>query len=302
LITRRRFLQTAGAFASMVGLAGAYGVAIEPYYRLRVTRYSLRPPNWPQGFKLTLAVVADVHACFPWMTADHVARISDLTNALGADCILLLGDYVASHRLQTPIADLEWARALARLHAPMGVHAVLGNHDWWVDPPGMRRAMEDPTHLPRPALAMAEVGLAPYHNSVKRLEKDGQGVWLAGLGDQMAFSWMRRGSPLPKGADDLKGTLAKISDAAPVILLAHEPDIFPNVPDRVALTLSGHTHGGQLNLFGWTPIVPSRFGARYVYGHIVESNRHLVVSGGLGTSGLPMRIGSPPEIVLIELG
>lgn len=104
------------------------------------------------------------------------------------------------------------------------------------------------------------------------------------------------------GVDDLGGTLAKVTDKAPIVLLAHEPDIFPSVPARVALTLSGHTHGGQVRLLGYSPVVPSRFGNRYAYGHIVEQDRHLVVSGGLGCSGLPVRFGVPPEIVFLELG
>ncbi len=87
-----------------------------------------------------------------------------------------------------------------------------------------------------------------------------------------------------------------------VILMAHEPDIFPQVPDRVSLTLSGHTHGGQVRLFGHAPVVPSRYGSRYAYGHIIEGGRHLIVSGGLGCSILPLRFASPPEINLIELG
>jgi predicted MPP superfamily phosphohydrolase len=84
--------------------------------------------------------------------------------------------------------------------------------------------------------------------------------------------------------------------------LAHEPDIFPKVPGRVALTLSGHTHGGQLRLFGWSPVVPSRYGNRYAYGHVHEEGRSLVVSGGIGCSILPIRFGVPPEITLVELG
>jgi hypothetical protein len=83
--------------------------------------------------------------------------------------------------------------------------------------------------------------------------------------------------------------------------MIHEPDIFNSVPDRVSLTLAGHTHGGQVRVFGYAPIVPSRFGQRYLYGHIVEDGRHLVVSAGLGCSGLPVRLGSPPEIVMIEV-
>jgi predicted MPP superfamily phosphohydrolase len=89
----------------------------------------------------------------------------------------------------------------------------------------------------------------------------------------------------------------------PVILLAHEPDIFPTVPERVALTLSGHTHGGQIRIpLLWEHLVPSRYGARFAYGHIVEAGRHMVVSGGLGTSFAPVRLGVPPEIVHIVIG
>jgi uncharacterized protein len=84
--------------------------------------------------------------------------------------------------------------------------------------------------------------------------------------------------------------------------LAHEPDIFPKVPNRVALTVSGHTHGGQVRLAGFSPVVPSKFGNRYAYGHVVERDRHLIVSGGLGCSILPVRFGVPPEVVLVELG
>ena len=93
-----------------------------------------------------------------------------------------------------------------------------------------------------------------------------------------------------------------MTDGAPVILLAHEPDIFTRVPARVSLTLSGHTHGGQVRLFGYSPVVPSRYGNRYAYGHIVEDDRNLVVSGGLGCSIMPVRFGVPPEILEIQVG
>jgi len=88
-----------------------------------------------------------------------------------------------------------------------------------------------------------------------------------------------------------------------VILAAHEPDIFTKVPDRVSLTIAGHTHGGQIRVpFLWERFVPSAYGARFAYGHIIERGRHMIVSGGLGVSHIPVRIGVPPEIVRIELG
>jgi hypothetical protein len=94
----------------------------------------------------------------------------------------------------------------------------------------------------------------------------------------------------------LPATLAPtLGDRDPVILLAHEPDIFVRVPERVTLTLSGHTHGGQVRLpFIGRPVIPSRYGQRFAYGHIVEGGRNLIVSSGLGMTGLPIRFMVPP--------
>ncbi len=291
MISRRVVLQGASAFLlGSVGLAG-YAAGIEPHVRLQVTRYSVTPSRWPAGLRLRLAVVADLHACEPWVGVARIRQIVDRTNGQNADVVLLLGDYVGAHRWVTGLVPYEvWARELRRLEAPLGVHAVLGNHDWWEDDDAMREG-RGPV-LGRRALERA--GISVYENDVVRLDKGGRSFWLAGLGDQWAFGndW---------GVDDLPGTLAKVKDDAPVILLAHEPDIFPRVPERVALTLCGHTHGGQLHLFGYAPFVPSRFGNRYRYGHIVEDGRHLIVSAGLGCSALPVRIGVPPEIVVVDV-
>ena len=158
--------------------------------------------------------------------------------------------------------------------------------------------------------ALEAAGIPVYENKAVRLIKDGRPFWIAGLGDQWAFwplekdydEFVRRGKKRYTGVDDLPGTLAQVTDDAPVILMAHEPDIFPGVPERVSLTLSGHTHGGQLRVFGYSPVVPSIFGNRYAYGHVVEDGRHLIVSGGLGCSAMPVRLGAPPEIVVVELG
>ena len=91
-------------------------------------------------------------------------------------------------------------------------------------------------------------------------------------------------------------------DAAPIVLLTHNPDVFPDVHARVALTLAGHTHGGQVRLpIVGTPIVPSRFGARYASGHVVEGGRHLYVATGTGTSILPVRFRVPPSVVVLTV-
>jgi predicted MPP superfamily phosphohydrolase len=298
-ISRRRFLQTLGfSGAGMMGLSG-YGLAVEPGYRLEVTRYSVRPQNWTPGLKLSIGVIADVHAGGPLMPVERITAIVERTNELKPDIIVLLGDFTASHKFRTrSVAPEEWAEALGELEAPLGVHGILGNHDWWDDLAAQRRG-----HGPVAGqLALNRVGIPVYHNDAVRLEKGGNGFWLAGLGDQLAFvRRRRRGRNGSRGVDDLPGTLAKVTDDAPVILLAHEPDIFARVPRRVSLTLSGHTHGGQVRLFGYSPRVPSRFGNRFAYGHIVEEGRHLIVSGGLGCSILPVRIGVPPEIVMVDV-
>lgn len=298
MLTRRAFLRIFATLLAAGAATSAYGVVIEPFYRLRVKTYALTPPGWPADLPLKIAVIADPHACTPWMTAQRIGSIVDMTNDLGADIVLLLGDFIATHKFQVAVPAGEWAAQLARLKAPLGVHAVQGNHDWWGDPEAMKR-QAGPTFV---ETALKKVGIKVYENDALRLEKDGKPFWLAGLGDQIAFVPVRHWRHPKRGVDDLPGTLAKVTDDAPVILMAHEPDIFVKVPPRVSLTISGHTHGGQIAPLGFTPVVPSRYGSRFVYGHIVEDNRNLIVSGGLGCSIIPVRMGSPPEIVVIELG
>jgi hypothetical protein len=299
LLTRRRLLAvTAGGLVGSACLTG-YAVGVEPVLRLRVTRYQPRPPNWPKGFRLSIAVIADLHACDPWMTVDHIGRIVEATNALRPDLIVLLGDYVAGHDwLLSTVPDAQWAKALANLRAPLGVHAILGNHDWWDD----REAQERRAGPIQAGRALEDAGIPVLENHCVRLAKNGEAFWLAGLGDQWAFLSWRDGVRRRGGVDDLSATLSQATDTAPLVLLIHEPDVFPQVPPRVALTLAGHTHGGQVRVFGYGPRIPSRYGSRYEYGHIVEDGRHLIVSGGLGCSGLPIRLGVLPEIVLVDLG
>lgn len=302
MISRRQFIQLAGVTA--VGSVAFGGYALAEPWSTHVTSYRLSPRGWPTGLKLRLAILADLHICEPWMGVERLRRIVEQTNALEADCVMLLGDFVPGHgmsRCSEPVAHKDWAGALAGLRAPLGVHAVLGNHDWWEDIEVQRRGC-GPTPAGR---ALENAGIPVHENTCVRLAKQGAAFWLAGLGDQWAF-WGGRKLALPRashyrGVDDLQGTLAQATDDAPVILMVHEPDIFAEVPDRVALTVAGHTHGGQVRVFGYAPIVPSRYGDRYVYGHVVEEGRNLVVSGGLGCSGYPVRFGSPPEIVTIDL-
>ena len=272
---------------------GGYAVAIEPGMVPAVRRYAVAPPGWPPGLMLRIGVIADIHACEPWMPAARIRAIAEQCNALAPDLILLLGDFNAGHRLVSgPVMPAAWADALSVLRAPLGTYAILGNHDWWHGAvPGMRGGPEEVRR------ALATIGIPVLENEARLVDRDGKRFWLAGLADQIAYPMASHGH---KGADDLAGTLKQVRDDAPVIMLAHEPYAFARMPERVALTLSGHTHGGQIVVPGLGPIVtPSR---RYNYGHIVERGRHLIVSGGLGESGLPARFGVPPELLDITVG
>ncbi|MFI5014373.1 MAG: metallophosphoesterase [Hyphomicrobiales bacterium] len=295
-VTRRGALLAplAGGIAGLT--VNGYAFAYAPGVLLDVTRYRLTPEQWRSGPSLRIAVLTDLHFGEPFVSLERLHEIVETTNGLQPDLICLLGDFEPGHRFisrEVPRAD--WARALATLKAPLGVHTVLGNHDWWAD----ARAQSRQTAVPLAARALLDAGLPVMENSAVPLVKDDKPFWLIGLGDQIAYH--RRGYGF-KGRDDLRGALAAVPpDGAPALLLAHEPDIFPQVPHRVALTLSGHTHGGQVRLFGYSPLVPSSYGNRYAYGHVEEGGRHLVVSGGIGPGKLPIRIGVPPEIVLVEL-
>ncbi len=294
MISRRTFLRGGLAVFFAALLTSAYGFFIEPALRLRVRRWRISPPGWTGG-PLNIAILADIHVGEPWVGLARLSRIVRRTNAVGADLILILGDLEAGHRFVMAKVDVGAAAArLGALTAPLGVHAVLGNHDWWHD-----RAAQDrgagPTAVGQ---ALAASGIPVLSNRAVRISGPGGDFWLAGVEDQLAIGI---GGGHYRGLDDLPDTLAQVTDAAPVILMAHEPDIFVRVPDRVSLTLSGHTHGGQVRFFGWSPVVPSAYGNRFAYGHVREGVRDLVVSGGIGCSILPVRLGMVPEITVLEL-
>jgi predicted MPP superfamily phosphohydrolase len=299
MLSRRRFVQFSAGFAASAFSTASYGIGVEPLLRLRVADYQVQPQGWPADLTLKIAAIADLHACDPWMSLAHIETIVARTNALRPDVIVMLGDYVAGHRHVTGrIEESEWASVLASLKAPLGVHAILGNHDYWDD-----HAVQRAGHgVPAARRALEAVGIPVYENDAVPLTKGGHPFWFAGLGDQLAYWPVRRFRPVPRiGIDDLAATLAKVTDDAPVILLAHEPDVATRVPSRVALQLSGHTHGGQVRLFGWSPVVPSRYGNKLAYGH-TRTACDVIVSGGLGCSIMPVRIGVPPEILQVTVG
>lgn len=277
-LLRKPITWTLLAVLTLLTALGLWAFWIEPS-RLTVHRETLRIPRWHSEHEnLKVAVLTDLHVGSPHTGLDKLRRVVERTNAERPDVIVLLGDYVIQGVWGGEfVGPEESAGELRSLRAPHGVFAVLGNHDWWLDGE-------------RVATALKGAGITVLENEAVRVERDGRAFWVAGLADL----WTRKPDPA--------GVLQKIISDDPVIYITHNPDIFPEVPERVSLTLAGHTHGGQVNLpFIGRPIVPSKFDQRYAMGHVVEGGRHLYVSGGVGTSIYPVRFRVPPEVVVLTL-
>ena len=294
-MTRRGLFKWLSGLALTGASIGTYALAIEPGFLLRTQYYALTPPRWTPGLILRLVLIADPHLGEPYMGLSRWNRILDVANSLEGDLILLLGDYAAGHRFITSRVNVaDTAQAAKKLKAPLGTFTIIGNHDWW-DDLNAQKLSHGPTEGQR---AFEDAGFPVLENKAARITKNNLPFWLSGTASIVAI---KKGRGRFEGRDDLEGTLAQSTDDAPIIHLAHEPDLFIQMPPRVSLTLSGHTHGGQIRILGWSPIVPSEFGNRFAYGHIIEEGRHLVVSGGLGCSIAPVRLGVPPEITVVDL-
>jgi predicted MPP superfamily phosphohydrolase len=235
--------------------------------------------RWPYERSLRVAVLTDLHVGSQFNGLAKLRAVVDRTNAAQPELICLLGDLVISRVIGGRFVPPETiATELARLRAPSGIVAVLGNHDGWLNHDRVRNAVE-------------RAGIRVVEDTAARIDTSAGPLWIAGMSD----FWT--------GRHDLAAAMAAVAnDEAPVLLLTHNPDIFPNVPERVTLTLAGHTHGGQVRLpILGAPIVPSKFGQRFAAGHVVEGGRHLFVATGIGTSILPVRFLVPPEVTVLTL-
>lgn len=276
--TRRSFLRaalkTAIAGAALTIGGAAYTLKIEPRW-LRVERRVIRLRNLPATFDgFTLAQISDLHfgrAVDP----DYLLAACERTTALRPDAIAVTGDFVS--RLDGGEAE-RVREAVGRLQAPAGVYAVLGNHDWWTTPTVVARAVEDG-------------GATLLRNTSHAIERGGARLRIAGVDD----IW--------ESQHDLEAALRDTSSGEVVILLAHEPDFADTVAadGRVALMLSGHSHGGQVNVpFRGAPILP-RLGRKYPAGWYQIGGLQLYTNRGLGTSEIAVRFNCPPEITLFTL-
>ncbi len=271
-----RALAAAAAGVTAAGIAvGAYAVLVAPR-RLRLRHRTLRLPDWPAELAgLRLALVSDLHAGGPHVGPAEVGRVVAAVQREAPDLIALLGDFVDPEVLGgSEVAPEAVAAPLGTLRAPLGVLAVLGNHDWATDGP-------------RVAISLTAAGIRVLEDEALELRP---GLWVAGLADATTRV------PRPGAA------LAQVPEGVTLLVLTHDPDLFPQIRHRAALTVAGHTHGAQVDLPGLAPrVIPSRFGARFKAGHIVEHGRHLFVTRGVGTSRWPVRLNAPPEVDVLRL-
>jgi predicted MPP superfamily phosphohydrolase len=270
---RRTFLRNTGLTA--LGAALGVGYARMESRWLVVEQVTLAVPNLPGAFKgKRVAILADFHHG-PYAPLPYIAHAVDMANGLGADLVLLGGDY--PHRGLQFIAPC--VRELGRLRAPLGVYAVLGNHDHYDDA------------QPVVSAALWEAGISELTNRGRWIETGGEKLWLCGVDDY----W--------RGVQDLPAALAGATKEDAVILLSHNPDYVEEIHDeRVGLVLSGHTHGGQVRLpILGAPVVPSIYGQKYASGLVQGPVAKVFVTRGIGTITPPLRLFCKPEIVLITL-
>ncbi len=271
-------MRFAAPLLGVAALLGVWAFWLEPA-SLRNEDHALVLPDWPRECDgLRVAVLADLHVGSPFNGLSKLEEIVALTAKAAPDLVLLAGDYVihgvVGGHFEAPEAAGD---VLGRLDPPAGTYAVLGNHDWWFG-------------RDRVEAALVGVGIPVLEDRAVEVVHGGCRFWLAGVSD------------LWEGPHDIERALREVPANAPTILFTHNPDLFPEVPARVSLTIAGHTHGGQVYVPGiGRPIVPSAFGERFAVGHVVEQGRHLFVSSGLGTSILPVRFLVPPEVSVLTL-
>jgi uncharacterized protein len=262
------------ALAAVAFLGWAYWTAVATPV-VRSTRVAVA--GWPAGAPpLRLLLLSDVHVGGPDMPPERLRRIVDQINRLSPDVVLIAGDLVTDKRLATRYYSHEEAVApLAGLRPRLATIAVLGNHDHWRDAAAAHRAL-------------AGAGIRVLDNQAVQVGP----LAVGGLDDDFT------------DRADLPATLAALRRLeGPRLILSHSPDPFADPAPDVFLMLAGHTHCGQISLPLVGPLsTMSEYGRRFACGVVREGGRTLVVTAGLGTSGIPLRLGAVPDLWLVEVG
>jgi len=253
---------------------------------LRVVRHTIRSPRIPRGFDgVTIVQFSDTHIS-PSYRLDRLSKLVDAVNSLQPDLVVFTGDLHDARRKDN-IAKYDPAPLLSRIRAPLGKFAVYGNHDFGYE----RRLRSSGSFLSRG-------GFAVLINEVRRVaHPGGEYIVIAGLDDYVL------------GKPNAPKTISKLRNEPFNLLLVHEPDVADRlIRYPVDLQLSGHSHGGQVSLPLIGPIVRTKLGRKYVgglydIGGRFRENRpyRLYVNRGSGTTRIPVRIGSVPELTLFTL-
>ena len=252
---------------------------------LNVEEHTLEVGNLPANLRnLKIVFASDIHQC-AWFSRERVEDVFQTINNLSPDLILLGGDYATDSD-----SAIAFFRDMPALHARLGVFAVVGNHD---------RTMPD-NNLNTLMKQMRDCGVTPLVNTVSAVRVGQATLYLAGVDDYY------------NGFPDVAGVAAQVRAEDFVIFAGHTPDLMPDVLKAKGadgdnhwfdLALFGHTHGGQINLMGYTPFskLSPEVGARYLSGWREENRAAVLVSNGVGTSGLPVRLFARPQVHLITL-
>lgn len=281
--SRRLFLErTATVAVSAPFVAGAYGLF---YGRLNLDtpEHSVRLAGLPKAFEgFRIAHLSDIHIG-PFMPAEQIRKFAEICNSLRPDLVALTGDFV----IFDPHTARDVVAALQGLRAPFGVFGCLGNHDTWAS------AEDSLTALFR------LIGARILRGEAVRIPAGGEWFNLLGV-DFQSHHRFGPSAPVARILGNIEGLIAP--DRAN-ILLSHNPDTFDRAAELgIGLSLAGHTHGGQLALEFISPqIAPSRLVTPYVAGWFRKPGAQLYVNRGIGTIGVPIRVGAPPEITVYRL-
>lgn len=257
---------------------------------LTITKLDVETPSWPAGTAPLRAVfLSDIHIDPIHMPPSRVNKIVREVNSLHPDIVLLGGDYVGGdwltlHRSRKIVVrtaednarESAGLKALGVLSAPLGVYAVLGNHDCWWSCEEVRRQL-------------MTSGITVLVNQAALVRRPGGNIWIAGMANKTT------------SRPDFAAALRNVPSDAATISLIHEPDPFTRHPEA-KLILAGHTHAGQVRF----PVIGgiirnSRYQEETAKGWLVRNDRILIVTRGLGESGLPLRFGAPPQIMLLTI-
>lgn len=277
---RRKFLKRIALSVSGSVTAGGLAYPFLEAKWCRIVRHTIALPNPSHLFQgTTIAVLTDVHHG-PFVPLAYVQHVVAMTNALKPDIVALVGDYV----YRDPSYIMPGFGELGKLKAALGRFGVRGNHDNcnYHGPEDIRQLSQD---------ALARANIPDLNNTGIWLERKHARLRICGVGD------------LWTDHQDLNAAIADATERDAVILLSHNPDFVESIRDRrVGLVLSGHTHGGQVIVPGFgAPLVPSRYGQKYLHGLVQGPCCRVFVSRGVGTISPPVRFLCRPEVVLITL-